>query len=41
MYFQNYRLWKTWLGQSLKGAVSEHPSTVNMLKGFQTLVKSV
>ena len=33
MYFQNYRLSKTWLDHSLKGAVSEHPSTVNMLKG--------
>ena len=32
MYFQNYRLSKTWLDHSVKSAVPEHPSTVNMLK---------
>ena len=32
MYFWNYRLWKTWLGHSLKSAVSEHALTVNMWK---------
>ena len=32
MYFRNYRLSKTWLDQSLKSAVSEHPLIVNMLK---------
>ena len=33
MYFRNYRLSNTWLDHSLKSAVSEYPSTVNMLKG--------
>ena len=33
MYSRNYRLSKTLLGHSLKSAVSEHSSTVNMLKG--------
>ena len=33
MYFRNYRVSKTCLDHSLKGAVSEHPSTVNILKG--------
>ena len=33
MHFRNYRLSKTWLERSLKSAVSEHLSTVNMLKG--------
>ena len=37
MYFWNYRLSKSWLDHSLKGAVSEHPSTVNMLKGPKLL----
>ena len=32
MYFRNYRLSETWLDHSLMRAVSEHPSTVNMLK---------
>ena len=32
-YFRNYRLSMTWLEQSLKNTVSEHPLTVNMLKG--------
>ena len=32
MLFRNYRLSNTWLDHSLKSAVSEHPSTVNMLK---------
>ena len=33
MYFQNYKLSKTWLDHSVKSAISERPSTVNMLKG--------
>ena len=33
MYFRYYRLSKTWLGHSLKYTVSEHPLTVNTLKG--------
>ena len=33
MYFRNYRLSKTWIDHSLKRASSEHPSTINMLKG--------
>ena len=33
MYLQNYRLSKIWLDNSVKSAVSEHPSTVNMVKG--------
>ena len=37
MYFQNYRLSKKWLDQSLKSAVSEHPLTLNMLKGTKHL----
>ena len=37
MYFWNYRLKKTWLDHSLKSAVSEHPSTVNMLKDIKHL----
>ena len=32
MYFRNYRLWKTWLENSLRGAVSEHAFPVNMWK---------
>ena len=32
MYFQNYRLRKTWLDKYPKSHVSEHHSTVNMLK---------
>ena len=32
MYFPNYRLWKTWLENSLRGAVSEHAFPVNMWK---------
>ena len=31
MYFRNYGLPKTWLDQSLKSPVSEHPSKSNML----------
>ena len=31
--FPNYRLQKTWLGKCLESLVSEHCSTVNMLKG--------
>ena len=37
MYFRNYRLSKTWLDHSLKSAVSEHNSLVNMLKGLKHL----
>ena len=33
MYCRNYRLPKTWLDHSLKSAISEHPSSVNMLNG--------
>ena len=33
MYFQNYRLRETWLDKDLKIPVTEHPSTVNTLKG--------
>ena len=33
MYLGNYGLQKTWLEKCLKGPVSEHPSTINMLKG--------
>ena len=32
MYFRNYRLPKMWLVKHLKCLVSEHPSTVNMIK---------
>ena len=39
MYIQNYRPSKTWLDHSLKTAVSEHPSTVDMLKGPKHLSK--
>ena len=33
VYFRNYRMSKTWIDHSLNSAVSQHPSTVNMLKG--------
>ena len=33
MYFQHYRLSKTWLKNSLESVVSEPPLTVNMLMG--------
>ena len=33
MYFPNYRLSNAWVDHSIKSAVSEHPSTVNMLNG--------
>ena len=33
MFFSIYRLSNTLLDHSLESAVSEHPSTVNMLKG--------
>ena len=33
MYFRNERPSKSWLDHSLKSPVSEHRSTVNMLKG--------
>ena len=32
MYFRKYRLWKSWLGHSLKSCVSEQAFTVNMWK---------
>ena len=32
MYFRKYRLWKTWLDNSLKQGVSEHPLTFIKLK---------
>ena len=34
MYFRNYGLQKTWLEKCLKSHVSEHPSTVIMLMGY-------
>ena len=37
MYFRNYRLSKTWLDQYLKRAISEDPSTVNMVNGPKDL----
>ena len=37
MYIRSYRLQKTWLDKCLKSPVSEHPSTVNMLKGPKCL----
>ena len=37
MYFQYYRLSKTWLDHSLKRANSKHSLTVNMLKGPKDL----
>ena len=40
MYFRNYKLSKTWLDHSPKSGVSEHPSTVNLLKGLLTPTKS-
>ena len=33
MYFQNYRVSKTWLENSLKSTISELLLRVNMLKG--------
>ena len=30
MYFRNYKLWRSWLQNSLKSAVSEHALTVNI-----------
>ena len=33
MYVPKYRLWEKWLNKCLKSPFSEHPSTVNMLKG--------
>ena len=35
MFFQEYRLRKTWLGKFLKGRVSEDPSTDNMANGLK------
>ena len=35
LYFQNYGVWKTCLYKCLKIPVSEHPSTVNMLKSLK------
>ena len=37
MYFRNYRLRKMSLEKCLKGAVSEHPLTVNMLQSPKDL----
>ena len=37
MYFRNFRLSKTCIDHSLKSAASEHPLTVNMLKGPKNL----
>ena len=34
MYFRNYGLQKTWLEKCLKSHVSEHPSIVIMLMGY-------
>ena len=39
MFFQNYRLSKSLLKNSLESVVSETPSTVKMLMGAKTLVK--
>ena len=36
MYFQNYRVSKTWLENSLKSTISELLLRVNMLKGPHT-----
>ena len=33
MYFRSYGLRKTWLDKCLKSAVSQYPSTSNMLNG--------
>ena len=33
MYFRNYRLRKRWLYKCLKSAVSDGPSSGNMVKG--------
>ena len=32
MYFRNYKLWKSFLENSLKSTVSEHTLTMNMWK---------
>ena len=37
MYFRNYRMSKAWLNHSLEIAVSEPPSTVNVLMGAKHL----
>ena len=39
MYLINYKLQKNWLDQCLKSAVSDHPLTVNMLKGLSQHIK--
>ena len=37
MFFQNHRLSKAWLNHSLESAVSEPPSTVNILMDAEHL----
>ena len=37
MYFQNYRMSKTWLNHSLESAVLEPPSPVEVLIGTKHL----
>ena len=37
MYFRNYKLSKTWFNHSLESAISEPPSTVNVLMGAKNL----
>ena len=37
MYFRNYKLSKTWFNHSLESAISEPPSTVNVLMGARNL----
>ena len=41
MYLQNFGIPKTWLGKYLKSVVLQHPSTSNMIKRAQTLLKYV
>ena len=41
MCFSNYRLSKTLLDLSLKSAVSEHPSRLNMLKGPKLFMRAL
>ena len=37
MYFESYRLWKTWLHKSVNKPVSWHHLIVNMLEGLKHL----
>ena len=39
MYFQSYRMRKTWLPKCLKSPVSVHPRTVKMLKAAEHCLK--